>query len=226
MNTKHIKMRLAMGFLCLLATFGGQAVANDEPATPDKGVTMKAPAARAEEPVTELAVNINRRITQRPVTKSLAAVKGKDAQKRLTTEQAIAAAITQAAVLFETRYDRLSNASATQKRIVVRGNRLTMSYTQNLYERQCYLAIGPRLKWRTVNGYWAGRRVDTRALSYAIDWLRRNGITLDKITINVKTERDVSAAKRIARSLKIADTAIGLDPKEPVYAKVIFNRNQ
>ena len=73
-------------------------------------------------------------------------------KRELDVCRALAAAITQTIVLSETREQRLAAAEESRKKVTVRGRRMTLSYRRDLYQQQCYLAGGPRQKWKTING--------------------------------------------------------------------------
>ncbi len=143
--------------------------------------------------------------------------------RELNVYQALAAAITRTSVLTETRTDRLYQKDSKRKNIVVRGNRVTMRYTEDLYETECYLAVGPRQKWLTVNGYWAAGRVNASALSRAIKILHANGYTLDKVTVSISDRRQVLRARKLLHQLNLGKISIvGHDPNSPTHASVSF----
>jgi hypothetical protein len=148
-------------------------------------------------------------------------------KRELDVCRALAAAITQAVVLGETREQRLAHAEDPRKKIIVRGNRVTLSYGRDLYRQQCYMAIGPAQKWKTINGFWAGARVSNRSISRALAVLRANGMKLKSFSISVSSDRHLADAKRLVARLRLGHIAVvGLDKTKPNHASVRFEHNK
>jgi len=141
--------------------------------------------------------------------------------------QSLAAAITRAVVLKETRDKRLSGAKIARKKISVRGHKLKLSYRRKFYDQDCCMAVGPKQKWRILNDRWRGGAVNARAIARALTILEVNGVSIKWLSISVSSTSDLKKAKKLIRRLHLDKVAvIGLDPSQKNHATTIFNHEK
>lgn len=142
---------------------------------------------------------------------------------RLTVEQSLAAALTQTAVLLATQADRRYLGNSPRCEIEIRGSRLRLIYQRSRGHEILTLLAGSRIRWKIVDGQWAGGRVSGAYLDGALSVLERNGFSFVRASITTSSLRDQERARELARYLGIAHlTLITWSAQEEPHATIVL----